>query len=173
MVETRQTTEQLSPWTRGIWLLSQKVKLSLEVPNFSVSVWLCAVIWAPSLKYHLLLWLCVLLKLFQQFHGAKNQNMEVPLEKLWRHMNEIWALFCFNVPQIKCRVDVKRTGFQQRLLVFPQKLPLLHPPHSPLRRMVLSNQRVHSYSGADWEKNSSSGAALFKHNSFFPPSSLL
>lgn len=96
--------------------------------------------------------------------------MEVSgVKTLWKHMNEIWALFCLNVPSIKCSVDVKRTGFQQWLLVFPQKSAPLRPPRSPLRRMVFSSQRVHSYSGPDWEKNSSSGAALFKHNSFFSP----
>lgn len=92
---------------------------------------------------------------------------------VWKHFGNIWMkvgpFFCFNVPSIKCSVDVKRTGFQQWLLVFPQKSSPLRPPRSPVRRMVLSSQRVHSYSGADWEKNSSSGAALFKHNSFFSP----
>lgn len=102
--------------------------------------------------------------------SCKNEDMEVSgVKTLWKHMNEIWALFCLNVPSIKCSVDVKRTGFQQWLLVFPQKSAPLRPPRSPLRRMVFSSQRVHSYSGPDWEKNSSSGAALFKHNSFFSP----
>lgn len=41
--------------------------------------------------------------------------------------------------------------------MFPQKSAPLRPPHSPLRRTALSSRRIHSYSGANWENNSSTG----------------